>query len=671
MKQLSKVKYTEISKNLEDGKRAIHLSLYDLAEKHFIKVINLNSGHIEARAYLAFVYSAKNEFRKSIQQLKVLLLENINVTQTHHNLGVCYHELKDYKQAIFHYEAALKIDPKRIDTCINCAASYRANQDFEHAIKYLHNTLFLDSKNARAFHLLGVTYTDIRDYARALECLEHAIGLEPKSSIYRLCFASTLEAAGLYPDAENQYHLTCENAPNYFDAFALYGRFLLKGLYHDEALECFFRAKQILPDKVDFYKTIDIDHFIAETYLGMGDTRNAIQVLTSLLDTDTENPTSLELLGQAYQDDGNTNSACEIAERLLNIKDYRHKGLLLLSKVKKSSLEDKLAENLITSVSQINNETDKIRINFAIGKVYNDRKKYDEAFKYYTKANTLANQRVNYSKSEDELRFLTQIEFFNKTLLESKKFVTNENNLPILIVGMPRSGTTLTEQIISSHPLVMGAGEVAFWGGASVSLPIKLKTSAPYPQCILELSQDQAYDISKTYESTLRKITGPSSTPKHITDKMPHNFLNIGLIALLFPDIKIIHTKRNPIDTCLSIFFQSFNPEAHPYAFDLKNIGFHYKQYERIMRHWHQVLPGKILDINYEDTINDPEYWSRTLIDHIGLEWDDACLAPHKLERTVKTASHWQVRQPIYKTSVERWRNYEEYLGPLIDALKD
>jgi hypothetical protein len=172
------------------------------------------------------------------------------------------------------------------------------------------------------------------------------------------------------------------------------------------------------------------------------------------------------------------------------------------------------------------------------------------------------------------------------------------------------------------------------------------------------------------YESTLHKIVGLDANPKHITDKMPHNFLTLGLIAMLFPNVKIIHTKRDPIDTCLSIYFQTFN-NAHPYAFDLSNLGFHYKQYKRIMRHWHEVLPGRIMDISYEDTIADPEFWSRKLIDHIGLDWDDACLAPHKLERSVKTASHWQVRQPIYKTSVQRWKNYEQFLGPLIEALKD
>lgn len=182
------------------------------------------------------------------------------------------------------------------------------------------------------------------------------------------------------------------------------------------------------------------------------------------------------------------------------------------------------------------------------------------------------------------------------------------------------------------------------------------------------MQREHAEEIAEKYTTLLHKIAGPGTSPLRITDKMPHNFVQLGLIALLFPNARIIHCKRDAMDNCLSIFFQNFGGE-HPYAYDLRNLGHHHRQYERLMAHWHNVLPGRILDINYEDTIADPEIWSRKLIEHVGLKWDDACLAPHKLERTVKTASHWQVRQPIYKTSVARWKHYEQYLGPLQESL--
>ena len=315
-------------------------------------------------------------------------------------------------------------------------------------------------------------------------------------------------------------------------------------------------------------------------------------------------------------------------------------------------------------------DVNKTAVNFTLGKIYDDQNNFKQAFKYYATGKALKNQHLKYDHEADEARFSELIEFFNKDFFEQHQHLGIKSSMPIVIVGMPRSGTTLTEQIVSSHPDVIGAGEVTFWARSPTEIPLRINSEYAYPDCVRELTADQAKDIAQMYETTLRKIVGPDTKSKHITDKMPHNFLYVGLIALLFPNVKIIHTKRDPIDTCLSKFFQNFG-DNHPYAFNLENLGFNYKQYQRLMQHWHAVLPGRILDISYEDTIADPEFRSRKLIAHVGLEWDDACLSPHKLERSVKTALHWQVRQPIYKTSVQRWKNYEEFLGPLIQALKD
>jgi tetratricopeptide (TPR) repeat protein len=403
----------------------------------------------------------------------------------------------------------------------------------------------------------------------------------------------------------------------------------------------------------------------------MGDTDAALAKFNASLEIEPERISTLLELGQAYQETGKSDVAIVVANKMIAIDAALPKGYVLQARVKKSRPDDGLAENLIKIAAKKNlDEKSEINVNFALGKIFDDHKNYAEAFKYYAIGNALINKTIDYDKKADKANFSNLIEFFNTGFFASHQHLGTESNLPIMIVGMPRSGTTLTEQIISSHPNVIGAGEVRFWGGATDSVPLRLRSKTEYPVCLLEMKTEQAKDIAHMYESTLQKIAGPKTKPTHITDKMPHNFLNVGLVALLFPNVKIIHTKRDPIDTCLSIYFQNFS-SWHSYAFDLSNLGFHYKQYERIMRHWHDVLPGRIMDINYEDTIADPEFWSRKLIDHIGLEWDDACLAPHKLERSVKTASHWQVRQPIYKTSVQRWKNYEEFLGPLIEALKD
>jgi tetratricopeptide (TPR) repeat protein len=368
---------------------------------------------------------------------------------------------------------------------------------------------------------------------------------------------------------------------------------------------------------------------------------------------------------------GKTDDIIQIAKSIIELNPNDPTGYFIYSRAKKFKGDESLNGRLLEFTQEEGlDDQSKIAVSFALGKLFDDQNNYSSAFKNYAEGNKIRNSNLSYSAEADAYSKSKLIEFFNADFFKTHQHLGTDLNLPIIIVGMPRSSTTLTEQIISSHPEVMGAGEVIFWGKAPLALPLRVGTGVAYPECISEMLPEQAFSIASMYESTLRKIAGPNAQVKHITDKMPHNFLNLGLIAMLFPKVKIIHTKRNPIDTCLSIFFQNFN-DMHPYAFDLKNLGAHYKQYERIMRHWHEVLPGRIMDIHYEDTISDPEYWSRKLIEHVGLEWDDACLAPHKLERTVKTASHWQVRQPIYKTSVQRWKNYEEFLGPLIEALKD
>lgn len=671
MKQLSANQQFEIAHLFQKGQRAIQFGQLDIAEANFLSILKTNSQVLEAHAFLAFIYSSKNQHEKAIDNLNILLEANINLAQTHHNLGNSFCALKQYDKSTRHFESAINLDIKRTDSMIACAASYRLLKNYNAAIKHLHRTLDIDKSSHIAFHLLGIIYAEMVDYPRALECLQNATGLAPNNVTYRLCFASVLENSLLTYDAELQYHIACESNPDHTDAFIMYGNFLLKNLYHDEALECFQRAQQLKFNKNSQYNQNDILNLIATTYIGMGDTNNAITVLMNSLSSSPDKIHKLELLGKAYQDAGKLPEALDIAEKLILLDKDHQRGYILRSRVSKSLPNDGLAEALVERLPNISDEKERIFTHFALGKVFNDHKNYEAAFECYLKGNQLANSFLSYDKNQDEDRVNKLISAFSGTFIENHKKLGISSNTPIIIVGMPRSGTTLTEQIISSHPNVIGAGEVAFWSNTIKSLELMLGTDAPYPDNLSLISEPLAHEIANRYESSLYKITGAAIKPPHITDKMPHNFLNIGLIALLFPNAKIIHTSRAPLDTCLSIFFQNFIHEAHPYAFDLENLGHHYKQYERIMRHWHAVLPGRIMDIQYEDTISDPEYWSRKLIEHIGLEWNDACLAPHKLERTVKTASHWQVRQPIYKTSVERWKHYEQFLGPLINALKD
>lgn len=665
MKQLTQQQIKNISHNFQQGQRAIQLGAFDQAEKHFLDVLKINPSIIEAHASLAFVYATSKQHVKATAQLKVLLKAKPNHAQTHHNLANSLYEQQLYDEAIKHYEAALKVDPKLVETHINCGITYRMTKDYDTAIACLQRALDLDTTNARAFHVLGMVYVDIEDYNRALHYLESASELVPKNTDFRVSFASVLEKASLDFEAGIEYHKACEVDPNYLDSFSLYGKYLLKNNRHDEALECSKRAAQIAPDNLDI-----VDQ-LGQIYLGMSNTDAALEKFNAALRVESQRLSSLSGIGQVYLELGDVSKGIEICNQMIAIDKDLPNGYLLKARIKKSKSDDGLADDLLRIISYQELDEENLQTShFALGKVFDDHNNYTSAFLHYSKGNSIKNKNLNYNAEADNANISKLINVFNSDLFKTRLHLGVDSNLPVFIVGMPRSGTTLTEQIISSHPSVIGAGEVAFWGRAPTAMPLRLGTDTPYPECIRELNAEHISDVAKIYEETLAKIAGTSTKPMHITDKMPHNFLYLGLVALLFPNVTIIHTMRDPIDTCLSIYFQNFN-KAHAYASDLSNLGFHYKQYQRIMRHWHEVLPGRILDVKYEDTITDPEFWSRKLIAHIGLEWDDACLAPHKLERSVKTASHWQVRQPIYKTSVQRWKNYEEFLGPLIEALKD
>jgi hypothetical protein len=236
---------------------------------------------------------------------------------------------------------------------------------------------------------------------------------------------------------------------------------------------------------------------------------------------------------------------------------------------------------------------------------------------------------------------------------------------------MPRSGTTLTETIIASHPMVYGAGElndileIASQAGGFGSAN---ENSIGYPLNMQGITQAELKAMGERY---IRGLQARAPASPRITDKMPANFNCLGLIHLMLPNAKIVHVKRNPIDTCLSCYTRLFN-KSQLQSYDLQDIGRYYRNYATLMEHWRKVLPvGSFYEIQYEDIIADAEGQSRALIDYCGLEWNDACLDFHKTERNIRTASVTQVRQPIYKTSVEKWRHYEKHLGPLLDALGD
>lgn len=255
--------------------------------------------------------------------------------------------------------------------------------------------------------------------------------------------------------------------------------------------------------------------------------------------------------------------------------------------------------------------------------------------------------------------------YFDADRLAGLPRATVASDLPVYIVGMPRSGTSLVEQILASHPRVHGAGELGLIPAIATRLNAEAPDGRGYPERLGSLDPARLDGLARELLDHLRAMAPGKA---RVTDKMPHNFIHLGLLAMLVPGARVIHCLRDPVDTCLSCFFQDFN-DPHPYAADLARLGRHYRAYRDLMDHWARLAPLPMLTVRYEDLVADPEAGSREMVAFCGLEWDPRCLEFHRSRRPVPTASRFQVQRPVYGTSVARWRRYAPHLGPLLDAL--
>ena len=335
-----------------------------------------------------------------------------------------------------------------------------------------------------------------------------------------------------------------------------------------------------------------------------------------------------------------------------------------LAVIKKFSLDDnelikKAEKALLQSLPALQRSL----IHFSLGKIYNDLKEWDKAFEHYKQGNLVGKAGVEptalYERTDDAKKA------YSKKRLKQEDLFGSDSDVPVFIVGMPRSGTTLTEQIIASHPDAEGAGELseiikihAIVCGAG-NLSSKELDKKLSKENLVKYAADYLQVLCKGREGAIR-----------IVDKMPDNFMFLGLIHMLFPKARIIHVARNPLDTCLSCYFQAF--ASVPETYDLDWLVKRYRFYRKTMSYWKRMLPeGAILDIKYEELIEDPELQSRRIIEFCELPWDDSCLDFHRKKRAISTASVWQARQPIYTSSRKRWHNYAPYIEKLVSGLGD
>jgi tetratricopeptide (TPR) repeat protein len=363
---------------------------------------------------------------------------------------------------------------------------------------------------------------------------------------------------------------------------------------------------------------------------------------------------ALHLLGDLHVDRGDFAQAQELFEQARALDANYAPVLCSIAAHRRMTADDsawlQAAEALLAKPLPLAHE---IGLRYALGKYHDDQRHYEEAFGVYRRANELSrHHEPAYDRSKLAQHIDDLIAHFDGEFVRRSHSGASAADLPVFVIGMPRSGTSLLEQILASHPDVRGVGEVRFWDRSYESFA--------------RASGDAAASViagaARDYLEQLRTLAGPA---QRVVDKMPANFLYAGMIHAALPRARIIHMLRDPLDTCLSIYFQNFF-RLQAYANDLESLAHYYGQYRRIAAHWRTVLPPTtLLEVPYEALVEDQEHWTRRILEFVGLPWDPKCLDFHRTDRVVITASRWQVRQKISTRSIGRWRNYERFLAPL------
>jgi tetratricopeptide (TPR) repeat protein len=462
--------------------------------------------------------------------------------------------------------------------------------------------------------------------------------------------------------AVKAFQKTLQLDPRQADAHAGLGNALNKLGEIDRAVESYQQALKLDPGNLNALN-------------GLGDFNSSINELDkaigyyqAAIDIDPAHKESFKNLAETLSDHGRLDEALDYCRKAIAVDSGYTEAYRLLSRIRKFSEYDADIQAMQSLFEKDGiSDSDKMKVAFGLGKACEDIGDYEKSMNFILEATRLKRSTFSYSTRKSQEFFERIKQVYSRDFFSAHEAQGNPDATPIFILGMPRSGTSLVEQILASHPEVHGGGErldLIQIANRANDRHASSNTDE-FPELVTRLEPRDLRELGYEYVSRIRKL---SADARFITDKLPHNFLRIGFIRVILPNARIINCCRDPMDNCLSIFKNYFSI-GHDYSYDLTELGQYYNLYLDLMRHWNSTLPGFIYELSYEDLVFDQEKQIRQLLEHCHLPWDDACLDFHRTERLVKTASNVQVRQPIYKDSVKGWKHYEKQLKPLADLI--
>ena len=497
----------------------------------------------------------------------------------------------------------------------------------EEAEKLLRETLAQDPDNPRALRMLGMIALEANRFKAARRMLEKAVELDPEFVMGWNDLANFHMKQDRYDKALELVEKAIGLDPGMAHSYVMRGNILSKAQRHEEALEAYREALEI-----------------------------------SAL-----NPGALSGMGHVLKTIGRQQESIDAYRKCIRAHPQFGEAYWSLANLKTFEFDDGEVEVMEHMVEEPE-LADEPKVNFylSLGKHYENRGDYDRAFENYRRGNDLRRGHEIYDPVQTQVIHDRIISVFDREFFAARDGWGDPDPSPVLIVGLPRSGSTLIEQILASHSMVEGTMELPDLARTIGELSKRSPGKTEYPEAVTPLDEEAVAALGRSYLQSTMRYRKP--LPRFI-DKMPNNFASIGFLHLVLPNAKVINARRHPLDSCLGSYKQLFF-KGQSFTYDLFELGHYYLQYQRIMDHWHQVLPGRVLDVHYEEMVADQEGQTRRILDYLGLPWEDRCLRFYETERAINTASSEQVRQPIYTGAVHFWRNYESHLGELIETLE-
>ena len=571
---------------------------------------------------------AKGDFKSAASLLHKFCQSDLRNAEARYLLSICLGRIGRWPEASHALHESIALQPEIAQLHFALGISQLELKQFRPAIESFRRTLKLDNTLTEAHIYLARACLILQDFSQSQQHYQKALTLNPDMAEAYYGLGCIEHETGNSESAIEFLEKALEHQPDSVDALRMMGSVLEKEGHIEKSAACYKKALLIDPGSVQAAAGL------ALIYEFRGDTRKAIELIDPLIIKHDRNPA----LGVAFA------KICRHINRREEAVNYINRTL--------------------ESPDLINNRIRK-NLHFMAAELLDKLQRYDAAFIHFEAGNKVATNQL-YDAIEHMQMIDDIISTYSPKLMMKMPRSTRHDSRPVFIVGMPRSGTSLTEQILAAHFDVHAAGELKILDSIIKEIPEKPGNTQKFPCRVSFLDQQDLDNIASRY---LTHLDGLSSNARRITDKMPHNFYYLGIIQLLFPDARIIHLTRDPLDNALSIYFQNFS-HGHVYANNLFNIGAHYHQYQRLMAHWKQVITLPFLEVSYEQLISDQVMITRQILEFCELEWNENCLQFHKVDRNVLTSSYDQVRQPLYTRSVGRWRNYEQYINKLKEGLQ-